>query len=224
MKKNMTVFICLALVLLIGCTGTKEKGFPGNPPKADLNIQRLIDNAKDGDVVDIPYGRYILKEGLKVKNRINLKILCQKGTQIFVDDVNEAIISIENSRDILLENAHLRHLKPLEEYECHGGVVVIRESSKTVISNCDLNGCGAIGVHAEGSNSVTIEHCYIHDNTFTAFYINNCDDVKIRGNIIEDNAGFLNLYKIGNMEMSDNLIQRNGGYWGKKELTPGLKK
>jgi len=192
-------------------------------PLLDTDLQALIDSAEDDSVVLIPRGRYVLAEGLVVRERTGLILRCEKGAQILAENVNDNILTFEKCHDVRLENAYLRHFEPLREYECHGYVVSIRDSDNITIANCEVNGCGAVGVSARTSSRLTIRDSFIHHNTFNAFYLSKCGQVLIRGCVIEDNANLCQVYGTDDLEMSDNLIRRNGGYWRDKDPHPGLK-
>jgi hypothetical protein len=190
--------------------------------KADLQAQ--IDAAKDGAVVRIPRGRYVLDKGLVVKGRKKLTLKGDGRAQVLVKDVNSFVLQVRDSESIRVENLHLRHLKPLKEYACHGDVIEVRNARKVVIDNCDLDGCGAVGVAAWNSSELTVRHCHIRRNSFNAFCLSECKDVLFHACVIEDNANLCQSYNVDGLELSDNLIRRNGGYWRKKDPAPGLRK
>jgi hypothetical protein len=190
-------------------------------PVGKFDIQELVDRTQDGRIVHIPRARYVLYKNLLLRRREDLTIRCQPGTQILVSDVKENVLTIDRCKRIEIEGAHLRHLKPLKEYECHGAVIGIKESIGVTITDCELDGCGAIGVSARDSGELTVDHCHVRNNTFTAFYPHGCDKVKITSSIIRDNGNLVQLYEIRELDMHDNVIERNGGYWEKMEAKPG---
>ena len=184
------------------------------PPDMTLDIQGLIDSTPDGGTIDIPYGRYVFKEGLVIKGRKNIIFRCAPGTRILIEDTNAKVLSIVESYGIRIENAYLRHLKPLEEYVCHGGVISINSSQDVKVLNCELNGCGSIGVSGWKSGDVFVRNCFIHHNTFSALSFSNCKDIKVKSCVIEENGNLMNLHKVDDFQMEDNIIRNNGGYWG----------
>jgi hypothetical protein len=99
-------------------------------------------------------------------------------------------------------------------------VVSVADSKPVRIENCELNGCGAIGVSARRS-TISITNCHIHHNTFNAFYFESCKEVLVVGNIIEHNANTLQSYRCEEIIFSDNLVRDNGGYW-QSARQPGL--
>ena len=209
-------FLALFLALTCGCSATR---IATRPPVRKLDIQRLL---SDAEQVCIPLGTYVLPKALEV-TRDNTTIWCEPGTRILVTNVNENVINIHGVKNIRIENAHLSHLKPLGEYNCHGSVINIKNAEGITIFNCDLNGCGAIGVRAQGSKDLLIQNCWIRKNTFNAVYLQSCSEVRLLTNLIEDNANFLQMYNTTDFEACDNLVRNNGGYWKERDPHPGMR-
>ena len=189
-------------------------------PLKDINLQQLVNEAPDGSVVAIPLGRYVLSKSLTIARRKKLHLAFAPGTQLRVTDTDTAVILIEDCHDLKISGVRARHVEPLPEYECHGAVLSIHDSTNVVIDNCELNGCGAIGVSARKS-TLSVMNCHIHHNSFNALYFSECEALVV-GNIIEHNASTFQAYKCGEIIWSDNLIQNNGGYW-RETRKPGLR-
>lgn len=229
MKKSATVATLFPVLFLAGCAsppgGVRDGRFEApekNLSLQETDLQRLVDKATDGSVVKIPLGRYRLSRPLKIAHRSDVHISFAPGTQVRGVDPHKAVVVIEHCRNVTLSGVRARHVNPLPDYHCHGPVVYVESSSGIRIENCELNGCGAIGVSANRS-SLTIANCHIHHNTFNAFYFSKCEDVKVLGNIIENNANTFQAYRCGEMEFSDNLLRNNGGYWHEPHR-PGIQK
>ena len=182
-------------------------------PIGDINLQRLVNNAPDGGVIEIPYGRYVLSESLTLARRKDLHIAFTPGSQLRIKKTDKAVIEIKDCNGLKISGVRARHVKPLAEYDCHGAVISIANSTNVSIDNCELNGCGAVGVFARKS-TLRVTNCHIHSNTFNAFYLDSCEAYVI-GNIIERNANTLQSYRCEEIMWSDNLVQDNGGYWRK---------
>jgi hypothetical protein len=87
-----------------------------------------------------------------------------------------------------------------------------------------LKGCGAVGVSGWNSKNILVRNCLVHHNTFNAFYFQSCGDVKIQSTVAEDNGNFIQMYDTQGLEMRDNVIRRNGGFWkGYPDPSPGLR-
>ncbi|MCG3178316.1 MAG: hypothetical protein BIFFINMI_00642 [Phycisphaerae bacterium] len=228
MRKQLTVLagILFITAAVSGCAEVAIQGgrFAGpevDLPDSDLNLQRLINEAKDGGVVEVPLGCYVLTKPLTIARRNDLHIAFAPGTQVRVANTDLHVIEMTDCQKVRISGVRARHVTPLAEYNCHGSVVLVRDSKDVMIFNCELNGCGAIGVNARNVQKLQVINCHIHHNTFNGLYLDTCDNVELIGNIIEDNANSLTTYKCGEVILSDNLVHRNGGYWH-EALRPGL--
>lgn len=214
---RLLVAAALTAALLAGCKASVAK----HPPLREMDIQGLLADSK-GKTVRIPRGTYVFKESLNFECD-DTTLLCEPGTWLLVEDVSNCVLSIHDVANARIENAHLAHVKPLEEYACHGAVVDVKNAKGVVISNCELNGCGAVGVRATGTKNLLVEHCWVRNNTFNAFYFDECEQINLRANVIENNANCFQMYRVTDIQASDNLIRDNGGYWSEKGAKPGMK-
>ncbi len=224
-RRTLSLWPLLACLALLGADeppNPSQAAWP-KPPEMDLDLQAMIDEARDGSTVEIPFGEFRLAQGLTIANRRNLTLTSRPGARILVADTNADVLAISDCDNILVQNLFLRHIKPMEDYECHGAVVRIVNSVNARIVNCELNGCGAIGVSANQAQGVLVRNCFVHSNTFNAFYFESCGAVEIQSCVVEDNANFIQMYRTDSLEMRDNLIRRNGGYWAELDPNPGLK-
>lgn len=229
MVRRLSSLLLPVLLPLAACSTAREAAPTAAPtagpelvePVSALDLQGLIDKAKEGDVLKIPKRVYVLSRGLRVEGRTRIRLQFEPGSKVLVDDVDDNVLTILQSEDISVTHASLSHKKPLQEYSCDGSVIAIRQSNKIAIEDSELNGCGAVGVDCADSKGISVVRCFVHHNTFNAFTIYRSGDVLIRGNVIEDNANTLQADKVDGLEMADNLIRRNGGYWNKRIARPG---
>lgn len=217
----------LLLVAVTGCTGVgvmQQGRFTGpevDLPLRDADLQRLVNEAPDGGVLEVPLGRYVLSQPLTIAGRKDLHIAFTPGTQLQVTDPDAHVIVIDGCNRVRISGVRARHVTPLTEYNCHGSVLLVRDSKDIMVFNSELNGCGAIGVNARNVQKLTVVNCHIHSNTFNGLYLDSCEEVAVIGNIVENNANAVTTYKCGEVIMSDNLIHSNGGYWHEARR-PGL--
>lgn len=217
----IAVVLCVAFVAGRSLTqdqhppAAAEQAHVDPPVVEDVDLQALIDQAPDGSTITIASGTYIIDTGLVIRGREDLTIICESPVNIFCRDTNDDVLTVHDSTGITLAGARLRHVEPLDEYMCHGGVVRLMEVSDVLVYRCELDGCGAIGASIRSSQNVHIHQCHIHDNSFAAFYIDNSDEVKITDCRIVDNMTMLANYARGDqsLEMWGNTITNNTGYW-----------
>lgn len=225
MKPYIAIGFASLMVGMCGCAPTAVREGRYETPEVDLplrtiDLQQRVDGTPDGETVRVPLGRYELARPLNVNRRNNLHLAFAPGTQLRCGDTDQAVIAVKGSGGVTISGVRARHVTPRTEYNCHGPVISVQDSRAVRVENCELNGCGAIGVSARQS-SLTITNCHIHHNTFNAFYFESCEDVSVVGNIIENNANTFQAYRCGEILWSDNLVRNNGGYW-EKSRQPGL--
>jgi len=199
--------LAVALVLSLAALGSSCARPLLKPPRAELDLQTLLDNAMDDGQVEIPFGEYVLDVGLKIKDKSGLKITAQPGARILVNDVMEDIIALDNCQSARIENLYLRHVKPLDEYECQGACIRADGCGRVTIVNCELNGSGAFGVAASETRDLLVQECFIHHNTYAAIYLYECDGVTVRDNRIVNNAEVLSRLSSDNVLMENNRLK-----------------
>lgn len=223
---SFMMMLLVVMIMITGCSSSQTMQFKSreNPNLAQRtdNLQALIDQTPDNTTLRIVKGKYIINQGLVIKGRVGLSVIAEPGTAILLTNLEQDVLTIEGSKHISLFNVLMRHHTPLTEYRCEGGVIRIDDSKDITIANSELNGCGAVGVSAQNTQSLTIEHCYIHNNSFNALYLSSVDGLRLWSNVIADNANTLQLYNVTDMQMSDNIITRNTGYWRTPTHEAGL--
>ena len=182
-------------------------------PVQSLNLQRLIDSTPYGQPIVIPDGTYFLDTGLEVTDRSDITISARNEARILVRDVYANVIGFTDCGSVRLSNLYLAHAVPLDEYECHGSVVYARDCESIRVSNCDLNGCGAIGLSVWSCGSVMVSETRIEDNSFNALYVHGLKELIITESIIQNNGNLMQIHECREIEMHGNLIRNNGGYW-----------
>lgn len=182
---------------------------PKNPEK----LQKVIDTLEDGDKVLIKAGTYKIHDSLKIAGKDNIVIAGEGKVSILLHDVYQNVFSIENCGTVTLSNLHAQHIQPLPEYECHGAVIAAAGTRKLTVTGCELNGSGAIGITAYDCGEIKVSDCFIHNNSYNAFYFNKVDTLLIIHNVIKDNKSYAQFYQCGNIEMYGNEDNNNTGYW-----------
>ncbi|PLX25464.1 MAG: hypothetical protein C0599_00530 [Salinivirgaceae bacterium] len=72
---------------------------------------------------------------------------------------------------IIVRNIHMKHFIPSKDYNsCSGNVICFDMANDIIIENCDLNGCGRIGLYDNiGNSNILIRNNYIHNNSYAAY-------------------------------------------------------
>lgn len=134
------------------------------------DIQSAIDMAKSGDVILVAAGLYETTETLVVEGKKNLTIR-GKGAVDIVCTLYVHVMTISNSAKIAVEGLHMVHSYGAEVINCDGANVLRVENSDQIsVTNCELNGCGNVGIYASNTPNLTATGNYIHSNTMYGVY------------------------------------------------------
>lgn len=97
---------------------------------------------------------------------IGISNLTIRGTEdccIVVEPRYANVLNLINCEQITIDNLTLGHT---EEGFCQGGVICTDGSITTIISGCDLYGCGIYGIQAYNSNGLYVRNTMIRDCSY----------------------------------------------------------
>lgn len=209
---------CLWLTACASPGGRSAEGLEALPDRTgEVQIQALIDAAGEDAVVRVPAGRYVLARGLVVSGKKRFTLEFESPAAVLVTDTNADVLKIEKCEQVRVRGATLRHLKPLKEYNCHGAVIAAEKCDELIIDDCTLDGCGAIGASLRDCQHATVQRCAITHNSFNAICLTKCGEVNVFDCVIENNANFLQVYRVEELMLSGNVVRNNGGYWREPE-------
>lgn len=103
---------------------------------------------------------YTYEYGLDVQSLENMTILGTEGTRIMTTSETDDIINFTGCKGMMLRNLIMGHDVPVES-ECTEGVVYAFTSELTLV-NCDIFGCGLLGIEA-GESTITAKNTTIRD-------------------------------------------------------------
>ena len=186
----------LCAVLLIGLAGattlTVGEGEQFETP------QQAIDDVSDGDTILIRAGTYKLNESIELWWHSDIWILGEEGSRLICNSQISNVMWIFNCDRITISGLCATHTEPTELESCTGNVFGIDGTDNVTIENCEINGCGAIGVYTFMADGIVLRNNFIHDNTFWA--------VQHEGNGL-----LVESHHIEGLIMEGNTILNNGG-------------
>ncbi len=139
------------------------------------NIEEIINSANAGDSIILESGIYMLKDySYLFLDADHMVLKGEPGVYIF-GDIEMNLLFIDGN-DITIDNIYLAHTNA-DDAPCGGDVIVVSESNKLCIRNCDINGCGVTGINFrekidKHSGEYILENNSIHNNSHCAVYIN----------------------------------------------------
>lgn len=80
--------------------------------------------------------------------------------------------------------------------ECTGGVVKLNRVDNAIISQCRLFGCGTVGVDANSCTGLRVVESEIYDCSYSAAWLNTCQNVLFNNCKIHDNTNFIDLFQV----------------------------
>ena len=199
------IFALAVAGMTVGCLNSRY--VHRTPPRKSLDIQAILDDAPNGSILTLDFGEYVFDQSLALVGKKNLTITAPSGTRILCSDVMQDVLSLENCDSIRIENLRLSHLKPLDDYECEGACLRLGDCRDVEVSGCELAGCGAFGISGNDVARLLVKDCYIHDNTFSAFYFDGCRDVLVSGNRIADNAELITQFSCNRIDLRNNRLK-----------------
>jgi len=215
MKKKLAIVGIMLMLLTIAFSGCfenkKEIGF----------IQNLINNASEGDTINIPRGTYY--ENIVIDKTINLIGEDENTTIINANDKGDVLyisadhvkisgftiqnsslncgITIRSNYSVITNNSIKNNLDGIDLYKC---------SNNTISNNIIVNN-GDDGITLSNSNSNTISNNIINNNYFLGInvYYYSSNNI-ISGNTINNNLfGVYFVYYSNSNAISGNTVKYN---------------
>lgn len=189
---------------------------------------KIILGSNDYNLSDVYYltNDYVKKqeysEGYVISNVKNLTI--EGEAEIRIDDSFADVLSFSSCENITLKGLTVGHTENAGNYDCDGSVLYLDSCNQVNIQDCNLYGCGSIGINAWGSNDITAQKTNIYDCNYSAFYLYqsqikldycNIYDMTIDGGVpfIADNSNAtITNCSIKNIKTSSVLISDEGYY------------
>lgn len=173
-------------------------------------------NISDSRKPDNPYiEKSEYSKGYVIKNVINMTI--EGKAEIAINDIYADVLSFENCGKITLDGLTVGHTEPNEEYMCDGCVTNFLNCKLINIVNCNLYGCGAIGVSAYKVDELSIDNCDIYDCSYAGVLFQLSSNVKVSDTEFYDGIYFCGVCLISDSDVDftncivrDNKLSESG--------------
>lgn len=131
----------------------------------------VLQTAREGDTIKIASGTYEIDAALNLWGVENLVLMGEDDVEIVCMNKEDNVLWIVNSQNVKIKNIKARHADPPAGVFCTGNVIAVDGCRHIVIEDCDLNGCGSIGVYAVITENLTLKRNHIHNNSSYAVQI-----------------------------------------------------
>jgi len=220
--------VAFTIITMIGC-----KQQPGQDLLKSDDFQKALQEklilAKNGDVIELPEGKFLLTKPLLLEGLDDITIKGQgvdKTILSFKGQTEGAEgIFVSNMRNIILEDFTVEDaLGDNFKFKGCDGVVMRRlnstwtdgaketngaygyypvECRDVLIEDCEVSYCSDAGVYVGQSTNVVVRRCYAHHNV-AGIEIENCINSDIYDNLSENNTGGILVFDL------PKLFQANG--------------
>ncbi len=150
------------------------------PDRKYKNLQSALEATEGNTIIHIDEGKYIQDEEISVggyvRNGVTYDVkntlIEGKGEVKLVCSDKDANVMWIGSDDITLRNLSLYHEPKVDDGQppyCSGNVITLDIGSNLTIEDCELNGCGRVGLYYNtGPTKVTLKNNHIFNNSFCA--------------------------------------------------------
>ena len=134
------------------------------------DLQSAIDAVQEergAAFIKIREGEYVSDKEIDVdKNDLTIEGLGKVKIQCTSMDAN---VFWTEAYNLTFRNLQASHIKPEPYASCVGNVFTLDIGDNILIENCEINGCGRVGVYFNGGNQkTTLIDNWIHSNTLAA--------------------------------------------------------
>ena len=112
-----------------------------------------------------------------IKNVVNMSI--EGNAEIATDEINSHVLYFKNCGKITLSGLTVGHTEPADSYQCEGAVTRFDYCDTVNIENCNLYGCGAVGVYGLKAKNLLITNSKIYDCTFSGIWLTENSEAQV---------------------------------------------
>jgi parallel beta-helix repeat protein len=228
MKQIMAIAMAVLSLSAISC-----KQQPGQDLLKSEDFQKALQEkfilAKNGDIIELPEGRFLLTKPLLLEGLDDITIKGQGADKTILSFKGQTEgaegIFVSNMKNITLEDFTVEDaLGDNFKFKGCDGVVMRRlnstwtdgaketngaygyypvECRNVLIEDCEVSYCSDAGVYVGQSTNVVVRRCYAHHNV-AGIEIENCINSDIYDNLSENNTGGILVFDL------PKLFQANG--------------
>jgi len=209
----MRIMLVLAVSgLLAACgDGRREPATAADAEFQKTLQQRLLD-AKPGDVIDIPAGRYHLDRSLSLRvDGVTIRGAGKDKTVLsFKGQTSGAEGLIVNASDFTLENLAIEDTKG-DGLKVNEGENIAIRGVRVEWTNGPDTGNGAYGLYPVQTRGVLIEDSVVIGASDAGIYVGQSKDVVVRRNHAERNVAGIEIENCIGADVYDNVATHNTG-------------
>ena len=170
MKKLLCIVLALTMLISsVPAFAAEQKVVTVN------NMQDMVSAIASNTKIIVEAGNYVanpgwvgnaeygMKTGIRIDNIENLTIEAKGKVEIKLSVGYLPVFELENSKNISFIGLSLGHDVPEGSCEGEGDVISAFSSQNITIDNCDLWGCGIVGIWTQSSGNINVTNTTIRD-------------------------------------------------------------
>lgn len=204
------VVLIAALALVLAGCGASDEAATDSSFQRELQT-RLLD-AKPGEIIEIPAGRYSLDRSLSLR---------VSGVTIRGAGMNETVLSFKGQKvgaEGLLVNASDFTLENLAIEDTRGDAVKVNEGERITLRGLRVEWTGgpstsngAYGLYPVRTRQVLIEDCLVIGASDAGIYVGQSEDIVVRRNTARLNVAGIEIENSRRADVYDNIATENTG-------------
>lgn len=205
------ILSALVVAFLYAC-GPKPAAETANA-EYEKELQTLLINASDGDVIEIPEGRFSFSRTLSLDGIPNVTIKgagMDKTILSFKDQIDGAEGLMIKADGITLEDFTVEDTKGDAIKVSHSENVTFRNINTTWTGGA-LATNGGYGLYPVGCTNVLMEGCEASYSSDAGIYVGQSNNVIMRNNYAHHNVAGIEIENCQVVEAFDNLAENNTG-------------
>ena len=215
-KLSFLLVVSLSLAIMPSC-----KQAEGTVAEAALDATTLVKdlqakliNAKDGDKIMLPAGKFDFKRSLSLNDVPNITIKGAGKGKTTLSFKGQ----IEGAEGLLIKNVKGITLEGFTVADSKGDAIKVQDSEDVIFRDLEttwttgkLSTNGAYGLYPVGCTNVLMEECEASFAMDAGIYVGQSTNVVVRNNYVHDNVAGLEIENTINGEVYKNLAKNNTG-------------
>lgn len=214
MKNHPSFFLALlfSLTFFISCETTPSAPQPISAEEVEKSLQKLLIEAKDGDLVLLPEGTFSFKRALSFNDIPNVTIKGMGKGKTILSFKNQ----IEGAEGMILKNAKNLTLEGFTVQDSKGDAIKVQASENVTFRDLETTWTdgakpenGGYGIYPVSCTNVLIEKCEASYAMDAGIYVGQTTNAVVRENYVHHNVAGLEIENTKNAEVYKNIAKEN---------------
>jgi hypothetical protein len=212
MKNKFLLLSCILLLLVASC----KQGNPNKlkPEEVISKLEEKLIKAKEGDVIELPEGKFEFTKSLSVDKIAHLTI---KG-----QGIDKTILSFKNQTEgaegFKISAADNITISDMSVLDTKGDIFKVQECKGISFRNLKVGWTtgadstnGSYGLYPVTCENVLVENCDVFGASDAGIYVGQSKNIIVRNNHVHENVAGIEIENSTNAEVYGNTANRNTG-------------